>query len=177
MNSTIVTIESISKVASIFIAALAFTWGVWQYFRSEREKREQRRSERERDAHHRRIEATQPFLERQLSFYLEATRVAAIIAVSREENAVCLATHRFKELFWGELAMVEDERVEIAMLAFKSALDDGLPAIELEQMSLGLAHACRDSLARSWGTAMWRSHYRRDPQPRADARDTPAARQ
>lgn len=165
MSTTLADVESISKVASIAIAAAAFAWGVWQYFRSERHKREQLKNERERDAHHRRIEATRPFLERQLQFYLEATRVAAIIAVSKEENAVCAATHRFKELFWGELALVEDEKVEIAMLEFKSALDRDLPADELEQMSLGLAHACRDSLAKSWGTPVWKSHYRRHARP------------
>lgn len=161
MVTTLTDVENLSKVVSIAIAALAFAWGVWQYFRSERDKHEQLRAERKRDAHHRRIEATRPFLEKQLEFYLEATRVAAIIAVSKEEKAVCAATHRFKELFWGELALVEDEKVEIAMLGFKSALDSDLPADELEQMSLGLAHACRDSLAKSWGTPVWKSHYRR----------------
>lgn len=177
MNWTLLDVEKLSKVASIAIAALAFAWGVWQYFRSEREKQEQRKNERDRDAHHRRIEATRPFLEQQLLFYLEATRVAAVIAVSREESAVCEATHRFKELFWGEVALVEDEEVEIAMLAFKSALDRELPASELEQMSLALAHACRDSLAKSWGTPMWKSHYRRNAEPQSTADATIAAPQ
>ena len=154
-------VEKLSEVVSIAIAALAFAWGVWQYFRSERAKQVQLKAERERDAHRRRIEATRPFLERQLQFYLEATKVASIIAVSKEEHAVCAATHRFKELFWGELALVEDEGVEIAMLNFKSALDRDLPAEELEQMSLALAHACRESLAKSWGTPIWKSHYQR----------------
>jgi hypothetical protein len=150
--------ESWIAVGSLAVAAASFTWGVVQYIRGERQKREQLRAERKREAIQRRIEASRPFLEKQLEFYLDATLVAAIIAVSKDDAAVAAATERFNELFWGKLALVEDKGVEQGMIAFKEAVEKGG---DREQASLDLAHACRNSLAKSWGTPVWKSHYRK----------------
>ena len=62
---------------------------------------------------------------------------------------------RFWELYWGELALVEDRRVEGAMKAFGDALIAGASADALQRLSLSLAHACRESLAESWGVEQW----------------------
>lgn len=106
-----------------------------------------------------RIEAAKPFLEKQLSLYTEATQVAAKLATSQNNNELDAAKERFLALYWGELALVEDKAVETAMVKLKQALDDNNKGHQLEQLSLGLAHACRDSLAISWKVEEWRNPH------------------
>jgi hypothetical protein len=49
--------------------------------------------------------------------------------------------------------MVEDPEVERAMVNFGRGLqDDGKDRAALERLSLSLAHACRGSLQKLWGT-------------------------
>jgi len=55
--------------------------------------------------------------------------------------------------------LVEDQRVEAAMVRIKDALTSNASKEELQQRSLALARACRDSLAESWGVKQWRSPY------------------
>jgi len=75
------------------------------------------------------------------------------------------ARQEFLRLYYGPLAIVEsfdhatDSRerltVEHAMIIFKSCLDDEKQCNELGanlyDLSLALAHSCRESLGRSWG--------------------------
>jgi hypothetical protein len=51
---------------------------------------------------------------------------------------------------------VENLEVEQAMVAMGRGLNDGSAPAELKQLSLRLAHACRESLAKSWGVAEWK---------------------
>lgn len=136
------------NVLSLLGAVVAFAWGIVQFIASERAQSETRR-----------IEATKPFLERQLRLYTEATQAAATLATSGIQQEVDAATARFWSLYWGELALVEDARVEAAMVQFGRALDVGESNARLQQASLALAHACRDSLAESWGVKQWRNPY------------------
>ncbi len=107
----------------------------------------------------RQIEARKPFLDRQLTLYTEATQVAAIIATSDDPVQVAASRQRFFELYWGELSLVENRGVEIAMVNFRNCLmsKDACSKDALQQASLKLAHACRESLAESWGVAAWRT--------------------
>lgn len=134
-------IENLAKIISLLIAIPAFALALLKFVRD------------------RWLETNKPFLERQLSLYAEATRVASILATSRDPILREPAHTRFAELFWGELAMVEDHEVELAMIAFRKKLErdegeEGLPVL-----SVRLAHACRRSLARSWNAPKWRSDY------------------
>ena len=111
-----------------------------------------------------RIEAQKPFLQRQQELYFAAAVAASRLAtldLGPERDA---ARKRFYELYWGELSIVEDKLVEKAMVRFADTLDDfeqkkfdkdsGTPKVDkldLQQKSLELAHACRDSLARGFG--------------------------
>jgi predicted negative regulator of RcsB-dependent stress response len=143
-----VTLESSLKLLSILGAVIAFAWGAYQYIENEKKQ-----------ASSRRVEATKPFLERQLKLYTEATQAAATIATSSDASERAGSTKRFWSLYWGELALVEDRNVEAAMVAFGQALEKGQPAEELQQLSLRLAHACRDSLAMSWGVRDWQNPH------------------
>lgn len=129
------------------IAALAFFWGIIQYFRAEKDKRETRR-----------LEAKKPFLELQLKLYSDICHTAAVIVSSNlSENSE--VERQFYELFWGRMPLVEDAEVESAMIEFEKALTKPRDSIELQKLSLKLAHSCRNSLSKSWGTKVWRSHY------------------
>jgi hypothetical protein len=95
-------------------------------------------------------------LERQLKLYTEATQVVAIIATSDNREKLREATDRFWQLYWGELAMVEDRQVEKAMKQLGDALSSSsTDKNDKEQLSLRLAHACRVSLDKSWGINAW----------------------
>lgn len=135
------------KVLSILGAVVAFMWGVYQFTATQRQQVESRK-----------LEATKPYLERQLALYTEATKVAATIATSSEDKAKDEATSRFWALYWGELSLVEDAGVEAAMVNLGKAVPSKDQAA-IQPLALKLAHACRNSLARSWGVAEWKSPY------------------
>jgi apolipoprotein N-acyltransferase len=138
-------LETWIKALSVLGAVVAFGWGVFQFVATQDAREETRR-----------IEATKPFLERQLKLYTEATQAAATLATSKNAEELDTANERFWSLYWGELALVEDEKVEAAMVQFGRALEAGSVGQQLQISSLALAHACRDSLAESWGVKQWR---------------------
>ena len=142
------SLEAWIKILTLVGAVVAFIWGAYQFLATQRAQAETRR-----------IEATRPFLDRQLKLYTEATQAASTLAVSSSTEEVSLAKQHFWSLFWGELALVEDKRVEAAMVGFGRALDEGKTGNELRGSSLELAHACRDSLAESWGVQAWRNPH------------------
>jgi hypothetical protein len=101
------------------------------------------------------FEARQPFLTRQLELYSEAAKVTARIATTRDEDERDTHVDRFWQLYWGELALVEDRGVEAAMVAYGKALKSDAAPSQLQPLSLDLAHAIRKSLDRSWGIDVW----------------------
>jgi hypothetical protein len=101
-----------------------------------------------------------PLWERQIDLYMAATQAASTLATTdpeREEWAAARA--RFWNLFWGELCVVEDDRVEAAMVKFGEYLDafEKAPGPDrpklremLKECSIILAHRCRESLGVTW---------------------------
>jgi len=69
------------KALSLLGAVVAFAWGVIQFVASQQAQEETRR-----------IEATKPFLERQLRLYTEATQAAATLATSKNRQELDAAT-------------------------------------------------------------------------------------
>jgi hypothetical protein len=71
-------------------------------------------------------ESQKPFLEKQLQYYVEASKVAAQLTVlplrasagAAPEETWDAANRRFWELHWGELVVVEDRPVGAAMAQF-----------------------------------------------------------
>jgi len=142
------------------LAALAFLWGVIQYFRAEKDKRETRK-----------LEARKPFLELQLMLYAEVCHLAALIASSADDEG---NEQKFYEMFWGRMPLVEDKAVERAMVEFENALQSTRGQLELQKLSLKLAHSCRNSLSRSWVTEIWDSHYLADAFEKNSKAEAPA---
>ena len=148
--------ESGLKLLSPFLAVAAFFWGIYTYRDTAQQQLARAEVDSRRTAETRRIEATRPYLDKQLALYTEATKVTATIGTSEDAEEIKKATKRFKELYWGELALVERNDVAKAMIAFREALDAKQPQNALASLALNLAHACRDELAVSWGTDAWK---------------------
>src|SRR5512147_518449 len=132
-------LEAWVKVLTLLGGVVAFGWGVYQFIANQRSQSETRR-----------IEATRPFLDRQLKLYTEATQAVATLATSSSNEELSSAKAAFCSLYWGELVLVEDKRVEAAMVQLGSAIKQGKLGSDIQSLSLELARACRDSLAESW---------------------------
>jgi hypothetical protein len=129
------------KILSPILAIAVFVWGIYTYLDTSEKQLAAQIAEAERNTATRRIEATLPYLEKQLDLYTEATQVIAIIATSKDQEEIRIAIKRFNELYWGELAMVERDEVAKAMIAFRNALDDSKEQKELANIALKLALA------------------------------------
>ena len=58
---------------------------------------------------------------------------------------------RFWQLYWGPLAVVEDQTVVNAMVQFGNSLKaESHDGANLQRKAIALAHACRDSLQKYW---------------------------
>ncbi|WP_339951261.1 hypothetical protein [uncultured Albimonas sp.] len=101
-------------------------------------------------AHTQELAARRPFLERQMALCFEASRLAAQLATSPAAETRAAAGARFEELYWGELAIVEDAAVEQAMVAFRAAWTAGKDPSSLRVPALTVAHRCRDLVLSSW---------------------------
>jgi hypothetical protein len=110
------------KVLTVLGAIVSFVWGVYQWREKSSQELEARKQESQRLVKTRRIEATKPFLERQLALYAEATKIASQVATQGNSESGKKALARFWELYWGELALVENRSVEAAMKRMGDAL-------------------------------------------------------
>lgn len=91
-----------------------------------------------------------PFVEVQLKYYVEITEIVAQIPRTNDRAREELVI-RFWHLYWGPLALVEDNEVAAAMIAYGELLTNNpVDANGLERKSLVIAHACRNSLKRLW---------------------------
>lgn len=109
--------------------------------------------QREMDALARAREAAKPFLELRTERYLEAVKVAGVLAdpARHTSDELEAAEKRFWELYWAELSMVENAEVERRMVELKNALEPTATLHARQQAVLSLARAIRDSMAQSWG--------------------------
>lgn len=136
------------KVLPLVGAVVAFAWGAYQYFQNE-----------SRQSAYRRIEAAKPYLERQLKLCTEALQLTSTIATTSDDAERELAKKGFWKLYWEEMALVEDAFVEREMVTFGRRLELDKGDERVKTASLDLAHACRGSLARSWGVREWESPH------------------
>jgi hypothetical protein len=138
------TAELILKYLGIFGAIVTFGWAAWTYLDG-----------RARELQVRRLEASKPFLERQLKLFEEVTEINAFLATSADPNEFPEKTRRFWELYWGVLPLVEHGKVEGAMKKFGDLLKSGAKQDQLGVAALEVAHACREELGSSWQVESW----------------------
>ncbi len=97
-----------------------------------------------------------PFLEKQLELGFQATETAAKLAVTTDVEEWKKARHTFWLLYWGPLSIVEDPKVEQAMVELGKLVpttDEPVPPLPmsiLQHHSYELAHAVRGLLLKSW---------------------------
>jgi hypothetical protein len=106
-----------------------------------------------------------PLREAQLDLYREACSATALVATSpRDDGAWVKSKTEFLRLYFGPLAILENSdreseghglSVESAMFLFKRCMENepqcGEFGTSLPNLSLALAHACRESLGHTWG--------------------------
>lgn len=145
------TVGRYLPMVTALLAVAGFWVGLVQY-NQERIGSDQRRTDELRR------ESARPFWDAQLKLYLRAAEAAAVIATSKNADAVARAENDFWTLYWGPLAVVEDvgvekrtaAEVEQAMVEFgRSLLDRGRnpSRTELQRRSLDLAHAMRKTVS------------------------------
>jgi hypothetical protein len=142
------------------VAVGGFWWGIYSFIAQNRQAQvdaKQREDDRiAADRNQARLEATRPFWEKQVQLYLDAAEAAATIATDEGEGRK-KAIARFKVLYYGPLAAVEDvgrlesqqgKEVEKAMVLFRHCLDnaDACNQEEIKQRALALSRAIRDVL-------------------------------
>ena len=103
-----------------------------------------------------RMNAKEPFLRKQLDACFDIAEITAKIGTTSDPAVFGAAVSRFWEFYWGQLAIVENRAVEVAMIDFGESLrrlpaDAAKPAAELQPKALRIAHECRDLVLRSWG--------------------------
>ncbi len=118
--------DNLYKALGTVGALGTFLWTVYTWREKSRSELAAAAADAERANRARIIEATKPFLQRQLELYTDVTRAAAVVATSEEDRDVQAAIKRFLELYSGELALVENEEVALAMRDFRH----GIQAIE-----------------------------------------------
>lgn len=138
------------KLVSPLLAIAAFVWGVYTYQATAMIQIAKLDEESKRLSETRRIEASKPFLQRQLDLFTMASKAAAIVATTKDPAEAADQRKIFEQLYWGELGMVERGGVSKAMIDYKQALDAGKTQIELQTLSLRLSHALRDELGTAW---------------------------
>jgi hypothetical protein len=98
----------------------------------------------------------QEFRKKQLELCVQATDAAARLAETRDPVEWEKARQAFWTLYWGPLAMVEDQNLATAMIAFgkllpkDSASPSGLPMHDLDSPAIRIAHAARDLIQANW---------------------------
>ncbi len=140
-------IEKAAKWVGLVISVATALWGIFSAVQA------------------RRNEARRPYLNLQLTLYQEATKTVSVLATSSDQAELARAEERFWQLYYGELAMVEnggsnaeDGGVESAMVQVGQALQARpVDKALLQTRSLALAHVCRNSLAESWDVKNWKA--------------------
>jgi hypothetical protein len=66
---------------------------------------------------------------------MSGQQAASPLATSKKKQETDAAIKRFWSLYWGELALVEDKRVESAMVQFGRALESDRTDTEIQQAS------------------------------------------
>lgn len=144
------------QVLSIIVASAL---SIWSFNDARRKEAEARISENQKyeqqvkdEARRQRIEAAKPFLEIRQQKYMEAVKVAGVLANPDDHTPaeIKAAEKRFGELYWAELSLVEAGNVESSMIGLAKSLGKFTTMTPRQQAAIKLAHELRNSLVESW---------------------------
>ena len=129
------TVQVVSVVVGVVISALSFN------------------QTRLKEAAAREIEAARPFYTLRQKLYTEAIEAAGVLANPQvhTEEEIAKSRKRFRQLYIGELSMVEAPEVESQMIALAQEIDPELLVMnEAQKATYNLAHALRSTFTSSW---------------------------
>jgi hypothetical protein len=138
-------------LAVLGVSVSLYQFGVQQ--EATAKKIESDRAQRENDAKRvRELELQNPFWQKRLQLYFEASEAAGVIASQASGVERTKAEAAFWRLYLGPLAVVEDDQVEGAMVQLGNCLDksEACDQATLSRRSLALAHSCRQSIGDTW---------------------------
>jgi hypothetical protein len=98
------------------------------------------------------LAAKQAFNGKHLELCAQVAGDAGTIATSKDESRVLSAKDDFWRLYWGPLAIVEEEQVAVAMVAFGECLDNekGCESLRKRRLAVRLARACRAEVSKDF---------------------------
>lgn len=144
--------ENLVKTVSLAVSVLTLLGGVIAFF-----------VQQSAEADIRDRQSQQAFLEKQLKTYTKAVKTVSelVLFPGKDDDRIKYDQNlkTFWRLYYGELAMVEDRRVETVMAAMGALLskEGGRPHLEepcvklKRHLSLTLAHCARKSIGDGWG--------------------------
>src|ERR1700690_1477777 len=98
------TFDQIFKILSTAGGFGAFVWTVYTWRKKSLDDQAASRADAEKERKTRLIEATRPFLDRQLLLYNDITQFAAILASTEDPSQRHQFTSEFWRLYYGQLA-------------------------------------------------------------------------
>ena len=111
---------------------LSAWWTVHTYQHTREVELQQQKYTQEKDNEARTKEQNSFIFQHQATLYFDASKTAATLAAANAPNssyrnniskkAAEEALQRFEQLYWGEMVVVEDRRVELAMISFRNCL-------------------------------------------------------
>ena len=143
------------------IAVGGFAFGIVQFRVQQKERLEVQKIQSQKENEAKEREFKKALWEKQLGYYLEAAKAAATLASFNENDGDDIqlertkARIRFWQLYYGELAVIEDQNVSRAMVKYGRCLRDYDVKLACDQNGLKehartLAQECRNAVAKSW---------------------------
>lgn len=124
--------ENTIKYAMAFIAAVGLIVSIFQFSATQKQANKR------------------PFLEKQFDLCFEASNVAATLSTTSDERKFAIALGDFWRLYWGGLAIVEDSKVEKAMVEFGTANSPIENNPVLLNLPLKISKSCRNLILDQW---------------------------
>jgi hypothetical protein len=132
MHEFLTYIKDLSPIGAVVV----FGYGVFQFYRSTE------------------LSFRRPYWEKLLALYIDACSSASVIGTTASEAEWNTACASFWKLYYGPLCLVEDQKVEEAMVVFGAALEsmsfESRNPKVLTSLSLQIAYACRNSIRSDW---------------------------
>lgn len=162
--------DLIVKIVGLIALLASGLWTLYKFRADRRVDLDRQFQAQQTEAKLRADELNRFIFERQAGLYLEAAQAASTIATSNNKAEKKAANNKFYELYFGQLVVVEDRRVELAMIEFSHCLNKNgvgcsrtiktnqdekplspdlvarLSAATLDNLSLELAACIRSSL-------------------------------
>jgi hypothetical protein len=162
--------DLIVKIVGLIALLASGFWTLYKFRADRRVDLDRQLQAQQTEAKLKADELNRFIFERQAGLYFEAAQAASTIATSDNKTEKKAASNKFYELYFGQLVVVEDRRVELAMIEFSHCLNQNgavcsrtiktnqdekslspdlvarLSAATLDNLSLELAACIRSSL-------------------------------